>query len=475
MPNMTKIIATIGPASSTKSMLRKLAKAGMNVARLNFSHGTYKEHGKVINRIRSLSEEMEQSIGILLDLQGPKIRTGRLKDRKPVRLVRNRNIKITSKEIPSGTAEIVSTSYSSLPGDVKKGDNILLDDGLMELKVLSSTNDTVTCKIVHGGMLKEHKGINLPGVNVSAPSLTEKDRMDLDFGIEAGVDFIALSFVRSADDLRNMKSIIKKKNAKIPVIAKIEKPEAVEAIVGILKVADGIMIARGDLGVELRPEQVPTIQKSIIKQAIMANKTVVTATQMLETMISNPVPTRAEASDVANAIFDGTDAVMLSGETASGKYPVKAVQMMERIAFEAESSSFMTYNYQHERDQTNLVTHAVAQSSVNILHELDADAIIVFSVSGRTAKFISKQRPGKPVYAFSPSVKIFNRLSMVWGVTPLIMSKENDTKRIIDVGVKILKKKRLIRNNDLVIVVTGLALQTGSTNMIKIHRVGQQD
>jgi pyruvate kinase len=475
MAKKTKIIATIGPSSNNKSVLKKMASAGMNVARLNFSHGSYAEHGKVINRIRSLSEEMAQPIGILLDLQGPKIRTGMLKDRQPVLLKKNRTIQITSKDVPAGTAEEVSTTYPSLATDVKQGDKILLDDGLIELKVLSSTRDTVTCKIVYGGKLKEHKGINLPGVNVSAPSLTEKDRMDLQFGIEAGVDYIALSFVRSPDDLKHIKNIIKRHGAEIPVIAKIEKPEAVEHLNDILEVADGIMIARGDLGVELRPEQVPTIQKYMIEKSIVANKPVITATQMLETMSSNPIPTRAEASDVANALFDGTDAVMLSGETAAGKYPVQAVKMMARIAAEAETSPFMKFNLQHQRDPDDLVTHAVAQSAVNILHELDAKAIIVFSVSGKTSKLISKQRPAMPVYAFSPSKSVFNRLSLVWGITPWIIPAIDDTKRIIDTGVDILRQKKLIRKNDLVIIVTGLALKRGSTNMIKIHRVGNKD
>ncbi len=471
MANKTKIIATIGPASNTKIMLRKLAKAGMNVARLNFSHGTYTEHGRVIDRIRSIAKEIRQPIGILLDLQGPKIRTGMLKDRKPVTLKRGRTFLITSKDVPGGTADIVSTTYTSLAEDVKKGDKILLDDGLIELKVVTATKDTVTCKIVHGGILKENKGINLPGVNVSAPSLTEKDRMDLEFGIKSEVDYVALSFVRKPEDIRNIKSIMKKLGADIPVIAKIEKPEAVESLDDILAITDGVMIARGDLGVEMRPEQVPNIQKQILAKAIKANKPVITATQMLETMSFNPVPTRAEASDVANAIFDGTDAVMLSGETASGKYPVKAVQMMSRIASEAEVSQFMTYNIHHERDNNDLVTHAVARSAVNIRNELNANAIMVFSVSGKTAKLISKQRSANPVYAFSPSMKVFNRFSLVWGVTPLIVPKIKNAAKIIDAGEKILKKKRLIRKNDIIIIVTGLALKSGSTNIIKIHEV----
>jgi len=392
MANKTKIIATIGPASNSKPVLEKMISSGMNAVRLNFSHGSYEEHTYVIKTIRSLSRTMNKSIGIILDLQGPKIRIGKMKDGNPVELRKNRTLRITTKSV-AGTADIVSTIYKKLVCDVKKGDKILLDDGLIELKVLSKTKDTVSCKIINGGTLKEHKGINLPGVNISAPSLTPKDKRDLNFGIKSGVDYFALSFVRNADDLNLIKSIIKKQGSDIPVIAKIEKPEAVDNIDEILEAADGIMVARGDLGVEVKPEKVPTIQKHIIHKAILANRPVITATQMLETMIANPIPTRAEVSDVANAIYDGTDAIMLSGETASGKYPVKAVQMMSRIASEAEGSYMMKYNVQYDKDPEDIVTHAVAQASVNILHEVDAKAIIAFSVSGKTSKLISKQRP----------------------------------------------------------------------------------
>lgn len=317
----------------------------MNVARLNFSHSSYKEHEKVIDSIRVLSKELDKPVGILLDLQGPKIRTDTLKNGNPVLLKKNKTIQITSKQV-SGDADIVSTTYKNLSKDVKKGDKILIDDGLIELKVLSTTKDTITCKIISGGRLKEHKGINLPGVKVSAPSLTEKDKKDLLFGIKHEVDFFALSFVRNANDLKRIKSILKKHKSDIPVIAKIEKPEAVDNLDEILKFADGIMVARGDLGVELSPEMVPRIQKQIIQKTIYSNKPVITATQMLETMTNNPIPTRAEASDVANAIYDGTDAIMLSGETAIGRYPGRTVRMMARIATETENSPFMKYNIQ---------------------------------------------------------------------------------------------------------------------------------
>ncbi|MCP4753332.1 MAG: pyruvate kinase [Proteobacteria bacterium] len=474
MPNKTKIIATIGPSSNTKTVLKRMISAGMNVARLNFSHGTYEQHGEVVDTIRSLSKEMNKPVAIMLDLQGPKIRTGELVGGNPVLLKNKDSFSITSKDIP-GTNTIVSTTYKHLPQDVKEGDKILIDDGLIELKVCSKTRNTVSCRVIVGGPLKEHKGINLPGVDVSAPSLTEKDVKDLKYGVEIGVDYFALSFVRSAKDLKHIKSIIKKCKADIPVIAKIEKPEAVDNFDEILEVTDAVMVARGDLGVELRPELVPNIQKQIIAKTIQANKPVITATQMLETMCNNAIPTRAEASDVANAIFDGTDAVMLSGETASGKYPVKAVQMMSRIAAQAEESSFMKYNIQYEKDVKNLVVHAVAQSAVNIHHEVEAKAIIAFSVSGKTSKLISKQRPSSPVYAFSPSKEIFNRLSLVWGVTPFLIDPIHDATRLIEEGEKILIERKHIKKNDLVIIVTGLALTKGSTNLIKLHTIGRKD
>ncbi len=474
MPNKTKIVATIGPASNTRPVLEKLILAGMNVARLNFSHGSYEEHTGVIRLIRSLSREMNKPVGILLDLQGPKIRTGKLENGEPILLKKNGKINITTRKIP-GTAETISTTYDKLIGDLKKGDTLLLDDGLIELKALSMTKDTVSCKIIYGGILKENKGINLPGVNVSASSLTEKDRKDLNFGIKAGVDYFALSFVRAAEDLELIKSILKKQGADIPVIAKIEKPEAVDNMDGILKIADVIMVARGDLGVEMKPEKVPTIQKHIIHKAVQANRPVITATQMLETMSENPVPTRAEVSDVANAIYDGTDAIMLSGETASGKYPVDAVKMMSRIAKEAERSPFIKYNIEHKKDPENMITHAVAQSAVNILHEVEAKAIAVFSVSGSTSKFVSKQRPSKPVFAFTPSTSVYNRLALIWGITSLYVPEVKDTKKLITVAEKKILEKKLVKENDLIILITGLALTKGSTNIIKIHRIGQED
>jgi len=474
MTNKTKIIATLGPVSNSRAVLKKMIAAGMNVARLNFSHGGYETHGESIKLIRSLSRTMNRHIGILLDLQGPKIRTGKLKDGGPVYLESGKIIRLTTQVI-KGTADKISVTYKDLTSDLKKSDTILLDDGLLELFVMHKRKDIITCRIINGGWLKENKGINLPGVAVSAPSLTAKDIRDLNFGIKMGVDYFALSFVRSADDVNQIKERIRKQGQETPVIAKIEKSEAVDNLDAILQVADGIMVARGDLGVEMKPEKVPTIQKTIIKAAILANKPVITATQMLETMSVNPIPTRAEASDVANAIYDGTDAVMLSGETASGKYPVETVGMMARIAARTERSAFMKYNLRHEKIQDDPVAHAVAGSAVKILHELSAKGILAFSVSGSTARLISKNRPSYPVFAFSPSMLTCNQLTLVWGITPLYLPNIKDAKQLIEASVRILIHKELTKTNDLIVIVIGLGFKKGSTNVIKIHRIGQDD
>ena len=470
----TKIVATIGPASNSREMLEKLVAAGMNVARLNFSHGNYETHSEAIRNIRSIARMLNRPVAILLDLQGPKIRVGKLKDGAPVRLKRNADFAISTQSMP-GTDQMVSTTYANLPADVQPGDNILLDDGLIRLKVESKDRETVFCKVVNGGILKENKGINLPGVKVSAPSLTAKDIRDVNFGIQNGVDYFALSFVRTAEDLEAIDATMKRQGVAIPVIAKIEKPEAVDNLEAILGAAGGIMVARGDLGVEMQPELVPIIQKKIISAAIRSNKPVITATQMLETMSVNPIPTRAEASDVANAIFDGTDAVMLSGETASGKYPVKAIQMMAKIAEQAEASPFLKVNLHYETDQADPVTHAVAQSAVNILHEVNARCIIAFSVSGSTSKQISKQRPSKPVYAFTSRMSTYNRLSLLWGITPMFIADIENAARLVEASESLLIGKGCARKGDLVVLVIGMGLKSGSTNIIKLHRVGHQD
>lgn len=470
----TKIVATIGPASNDLEMLEKLVTAGVNVARLNCSHGNYQTHSEAIRNIRSVSRRLNRPVAILLDLQGPKIRVGSLENGEPIHLKRNAPLAITVNPI-LGTLQMIATTYQNLPLDVQPGDTILLDDGLIRLQVESKTRDTVHCKVINGGLLKEKKGINLPGVKVSAPSLTDKDIRDVTFGIKNGVDYLALSFVRTAEDLETIKAILRRQGAAIPVIAKIEKPEAVQNLAAILDAADGIMVARGDLGVEMQPELVPIIQKNIIAAAVLKNKPVITATQMLETMCVNPIPTRAEASDVANAIFDGTDAVMLSAETASGKYPLKAVRIMAKIAEQAERSPFLKVNIHYDSDPVDPITHAVAQSAVNILQEVDARCIIAFSVSGSTSKQISKQRPSKPVYAFSSRMDTYNRLSLLWGITPMFIANIENAARLVEASERLLLAKNALQKGDLVVLVIGMGLKAGSTNMIKLHRVGHED
>ncbi len=470
----TKIVATIGPASRDKATLKQMITAGVNVARLNLSHGSYEEHVEVIRSLRSISRTLNQPIGILLDLQGPKIRVGKLSHGKPVMLENGAPFTITTCAMV-GNARTVCTTYAHLPADVKPNDTILLDDGLIQLRVAEHSDDRVECEVITGGMLKENKGINLPGVAVSAPSLTEKDKRDVNFGIQNKVDYFALSFVRRAEDLLEIKRMLTRQGSNIPVIAKIEKPEAVENLEGILEHADAIMVARGDLGVEMKPELVPTIQKHIIHRCRQKNKPVITATQMLETMSINPIPTRAEASDVANAIFDGTDAVMLSGETASGKYPVKAVEMMVKIARNSEESPFMNYNIQYQSDLQDPITHAVAQSAVNILHEIDAKCIVAFSVSGSTSRQISKQRPSKPVYAFSSRIDTYNQLSLLWGITPMYIPTIDNAERLIAGSEHLLIEKGYVEKDDLIVLVIGMGLKQGSTNMVKVHRVGYTD
>ncbi|HEV7236404.1 MAG TPA: pyruvate kinase, partial [Ktedonobacteraceae bacterium] len=435
----TKIVCTIGPASNSEERIEQLMRVGMNVARLNFSHGTQNDHAIVIERVRSISARLGCAIAILQDLQGPKIRTGQLKDGQPVMLVDGTETTITTRPI-IGNADMFATTYQPLPQDVKVGDRILLDDGLLELRVLAHNETDVRCQVVHGGLLKEHKGINLPGVAVSAPALTEKDRDDLKFGVLHKVDYVALSFVRKPEDVVEAKQLIKQYQVElnvgklaqisIPLIAKLEKPEAVARLDEILDVVDGVMVARGDLGVEMAPEKVPLIQKRIINRCNDLGLPVITATQMLESMITNPRPTRAEASDVANAILDGTDAVMLSGETAVGAYPIEAVQMMVRIALETESG-----NRTARQPQCKRLTqaHAVSHAARALAEEASVQTIVVFTRSGASAHLISKDRPRTPILAYTPSERVYRQLALWWGVWPHILPMQGTTEELISV------------------------------------------
>ena len=467
-----KIVCTIGPASSSPRVIERLIKAGMDVARLNFSHGTHDEHKKVIRHIRDTSKKLKRAVAILQDLQGPKIRTGMLKDGRVVLKSGNRFI-LTGKKI-SGTSEIISTTYPAMYRDVKKGDRILLDDGLISLKVSNVKGTDIICEVMNGGVLTDHKGINLPGIKVGLSSITKKDIEDLYFGIGQCVDYVAISFVRTDKDVKSVKDIIKKRGVFIPVIAKLEKPEAIENLEGIMDEADGVMVARGDLGVEMSPEAVPVIQKNIINMANQKEKPVITATQMLESMINNPRPTRAEASDVANAIFDGTDAVMLSGETASGKYPIESVEIMARIISAAESGSLYRHVSDRRRGRISTFPDAVSSAAVHASHQIEAKLIVVFTQSGSTALFVSKQRPSMPIIAYTPFENIMRRLNLYWGVIPKTMGLIEDTDDLIREMDRSLVSNKLVRKGDSVVILMGMPIsQKGVTNMMKLHRVGE--
>ncbi len=474
----TKIVCTIGPATQSEEQLERLMRAGMNVARLNFSHGTQQDHAMVIERLRAISARLGYPIAILQDLQGPKIRTGSLQGGQPVRLVDAALITITTRDV-AGTADLISTTYQSLPQDVKAGDRILLDDGLMELRVLAANETDVQCQVVHGGILKEHKGINLPGVAVSAPALTEKDREDLRFGVMHGVDYVALSFVRQPEDVLEAKDLIRQFQVEKgetdqvmppPLIAKLEKPEALAHLDEILAAVDGVMVARGDLGVEMAPEKVPLIQKRIISTCNDVGLPVITATQMLESMITHPRPTRAEASDVANAILDGTDAIMLSAETATGAYPIEAVEMMVRIALEVEAGGRTA---RQPPSQQLTQAHAVSHAARALSEEASVQAIVVFTRSGASAHLISKDRPRPPILAYTPSDQVYRQLALWWGVWPHRIAMQGTTEELMAVVDQRLQDDKLIQHGEHVVIMGGLPVASQArTNFVKLHRVG---
>lgn len=442
----------------------------MEVARLNFSHGSHDEHARVIERLRKVAEKEGRMICILQDLQGPKIRTGRLKFRTPVALKAGLRVTITPRDIP-GTSTLISTTFKTLAQEVSPGSRILLSDGLIELRVHALRGDDVECEIVNGGLLGEHKGINLPGTVVRVPSLTEKDEKDLDFGMKHGVDMVAASFIRTANDVRAVKNRVAEHRSDAWVIAKLEKPQAIDHLEEILDIADGVMVARGDLGVEMPPEKVPVIQKHIIRRAADWRKPVITATQMLESMVENPRPTRAEASDVANAVFDGTDALMLSAETATGKYPREAVSIMSRIILEAEShlQDGLLRRRQHKRLS---ISETICESVAHAAQDLDMRAIAVYTETGTTARLISKYRPQCGIYAFS-SNRICSRMNLMWGVQPVRSQARNGTEEMVVFAEKVLLKKNAVQIGDVVAVVAGTQSSSGSTNFMRLHVVGE--
>lgn len=469
----TKIVCTIGPASEDVEVLKKLLASGMNVARLNFSHGVHEEHGLRIENIKQASRETNIPVAIMLDTKGPEIRIGLL-EKDQIELIEGEKITLTTTEI-LGNKERIFVNYSGLPNDVSLGDILLLDDGLISLKVLEIDATEILCEVVNGGLLSNRKKLNLPGVQLNLPGLTERDYADIAFGVKAGIDFIAASFIRNAADVIAIRKILEELDSQAAIIAKIENRQGVDNIAEILQVADGIMIARGDLGVEIPAEEVPLVQKRLIKESNQAGKPVITATQMLDSMSRNPRPTRAEASDVANAILDGSDAIMLSAETATGKFPVEAVKTMARIAKRTEDS-LNGGLFRHIRNVNvgQNTTEAISYATCSTAATLGATAIISASKTGSTARMVAKYRPQAPIIATTPDEKVARRLLLVWGVYPLIVDESNNSDRLFAKSVDIAKENGYIKEGDLVVFTAGLPLGIpGSTNMLKVHTVGE--
>ncbi len=467
-----KIVCTLGPATREPKMLRRLIEAGMNVCRLNFSHGTHEEHRRTVEMIHREAKRAGATVAILQDLQGPKIRTG-LMAAGEVLLKPGAPFTLTTRRVP-GSALIVSTTFADLPREVSRGDQLLLADGLIQLEVVRVDGNDVTCKVIDGGPLGSNKGINIPGRKLSVSALTPKDREDLKLGVQLGVDWVALSFVRSADDIRLLRAALKRlRAADKPVIAKLEKPQAMANLIEILGEADAVMVARGDLAVETSPEQVPVLQKRIIREARRRGVPVITATQMLESMIEHPRPTRAEASDVANAIYDGTDAVMLSAETAVGKYPVETVELMGRIIENVEAE--LTANPRRESESASWwrksVADAICEAAAHAAEGLGAPVVAVFTETGNTARRVAQYRPGARIIAFSSSDMIRRRMALLWGVESRPAPAVTTTDRMVEWVAGALRREGVIHPGDRIVVTAGTPVgQAGSTNFLKIHQ-----
>ncbi|MFT7616834.1 MAG: pyruvate kinase [Planctomycetota bacterium] len=471
----TRILATLGPATDNDKIVAEMILAGANAFRLNFSHGTHADHAIRVARVRKVARRLKRPIAILQDLQGPKIRTGPVKGKGSVFLEVGTDVRVSHKFALTEPG-LISTVYKNLVSDVKVGESILLDDGLLELRCKSKTEDELVCQVICGGPLRGKKGINLPGVNVSSPSLTKKDKEDLIFGAKLGVDYVALSFVRKAKDITQLRAELAKHGSNAAIIAKIEKPEALKNLEDILEVSHGIMVARGDLGVELPGEQLPIIQKNIIAAARQRGRIVVTATQMLESMIENPRPTRAETSDVANAILDGTDVVMLSGETAVGKQPVGVIETMTNIIRHTEGSNLyhgvmQKMNLDVGRDVADATVHAACTAA----EELDARTLLAFSSSGRTCFKLSFARPRSRIVGATFEENVFNRLALCWGIDVMWLKKAKNLDELYFFGERELMDGGRTKIGDLSIVITGSNVSSGGTNSIKVHRVGNLD
>jgi pyruvate kinase len=478
MTRNAKIIVTIGPACQSEELLEKLILAGMNVARMNFSHGTHEQHAERIARIRKLAEKLGAPIGILQDLQGPKIRVGELPE--VIQLSEGEIIILyaTGTTPPESNGKKIPVDFRQLFDSVQPSDRLLLDDGRLTLEVLSvKDHNALTAKVIVGGLLSSHKGINLPGVRLRIAGFTEKDEADLAFGISQGVDAVAVSFVQTAEDVKKVHSAMEQfsKGKRLPLlIAKLEKPEALDNLDAILEIVEGVMVARGDLGVELPPERVPVQQKHIIRTANLRAKLVITATQMLESMITNPLPTRAEASDVANAVFDGTDAVMLSAETASGRYPVESVQMMDRIVREAETHFVEWGMEQHVQGFENSDAASMARAAQVLANDKNVAAVACFTTQGQTAWLISKIRPRVPIMAFTPDPVTYGRLAFMWGVRPQLVPFASSLEEMIHHVDTALMRSQVVRHGDQVVLVCGYPVgAVRPPNMALLHTVGE--
>ncbi|MGD1855153.1 MAG: pyruvate kinase [Leptolyngbyaceae cyanobacterium] len=467
----TKIVATIGPASRSPEVIKQLMLAGMNVARLNFSHGSYTDHAEQIRQLRTVSDELDMPLTLLQDLQGPKIRVGQLPNGE-INLQQGESLTLVPMTQASPQSDTVTIDYPHLAEEAVPGTQILLDDGLLELCVQTVKENSVLCKVVIGGILKSRKGVNLPTLDLRLPSMTEKDKKDLAFGIEQGIDIVSLSFVRSPEDVKELKALLAAKGAKIPVLAKLEKPQAIINLEAIIDECDAIMVARGDLGVEMKPEKVPLIQKRIIRLCNRKGIPVITATQMLESMTHSPRPTRAEASDVANAIMDGTDAVMLSGESAVGDYPIEAVKMLARIATDVEPE----IDYPNFPPQRNEIPEAISEALNTIDHVLDLQCIVGFTETGYTARLAAAERPRAPIVALTANPTVYQQLNLVWGVRPVLLEQLDGTLETLFQQIETcLLEKKFAAPGDRILLLGGLPVKvSGSTNFLKIHTIGSE-
>ena len=468
----TKIICTMGPATDNIEVLRAMARAGMNVARFNFSHGSHEEHKQRMDRVKAVREEYNLPIALLLDTKGPEIRTGDMQDGK-IFLKKGEQIRLTPRTC-LGTPSKISITYPDLYQDVHAGTSILIDDGLIELRVEQTQEQDILCRVLNDGAVSNHKGINVPDVHLSIPYLSDKDKSDIQFGIEQGVDFIAASFVRTADDVQQLRMLLDKNGgAHINIIAKIENQQGVENIDGIVSLADGVMIARGDMGVEIPAEDVPPIQKMLIKKVASAGKQVITATQMLDSMMKNPRPTRAEVTDVANAIYDGTGAIMLSGETAAGLYPVEAVTMMARIAERTENDiDYRKRFFVRTRKANPDITDAICHATCTTAYDLNARDIVTVTKSGRSARMVARYRPSCGIIGCTPTKKVWYQLNLAWGVTPVLLSETNDVFDLFDSALETAKNQGLMQSGDLAVITSGVPIGvSGTTNMIRVQVV----